>query len=97
MTKSYAQSIGYEIEIEEERETYSFLKLKKSVVIEHDKIGDMIIEHTRYKDDTVTDEYIYFACDCTLFAREARELANEFVEAAIIAESLDLIYNKKKR
>ena len=80
----YAQSLGYSVD---ENETGTFVKFTKEIIIEREKVCDIVIEHTKYND--CSDEYIYLTADCTLFARETRELANELNNAASIAEKLD--------
>jgi hypothetical protein len=93
---THAQSLDYEIETDVVNETNTFLSLKKVIRIEHDRIGEITIEQTRYTDETGgSDEYIYPDIhDCSLFPHEARELAQEIINAADIVERLDKLYRK---
>ena len=92
---AHAQSLDYEIIQDVKTDTYTLITLEKVIIIDHDKVGEITIEQTRYTEDNLTDEYIYPDIhDCPLFPRDARELAQELINAADIAERLDKLYRK---
>jgi hypothetical protein len=89
--KLFARGHGYALENEQITDTFHVMTFKKTIRMDHDIIGDITIEHTRYFDDEEgSDEYVYPKLDSSLFAREARDLAKELNIAADIADKLDI-------